>query len=105
MNGGNIPVSMQNCRFCLPASLQGPARIVLVSDGVVAETWEGDLGCPGVGAVVTTQGVNLDLSGFAVVKDDDFWTRWTRCAAGRDELLTCEFPGHPGTPEASQGWK
>ncbi|MBI3927857.1 MAG: hypothetical protein HY319_20115 [Armatimonadetes bacterium] len=60
--------------FCLPASLQGPGRIVLVSAGVVAETWEGDLGCPGVGAVVTTQGVNLDLSGFAVVKDDDFWT-------------------------------
>jgi hypothetical protein len=59
----------------IPVHLKGPARWSVIDRGVVVETLEGDLGCPGAQIVDTLRGLQTDLSGFSLIRNDQFYER------------------------------
>lgn len=60
------------CRAALriPFGLSGSGLVLLVHHGVIVDTLERDLGCPGVQAVITTGGLKTEVSGLRVLQDD-----------------------------------
>ena len=58
--------------FAIPMHLQGPGRLYLLDRGVSLDPVEVDLGCPGILCVASAAGLQTDLSGLRVVKNEAF---------------------------------
>lgn len=78
--------------LALSDRLEGPGHLTLVKDGVMLPAREVDLGCPGVMALASAEGLQADLSQLDVVEDEAYQTLLSQLRNHVAEMLR-EVPG------------
>lgn len=73
--------------FLLELDLGGPSRIVFLIDGVMTEPLSVDLGCPGLLAVASAEGLATDISEFGLMQNSVYEARVKAVVAAAKQFL------------------